>query len=107
MSGRADIRSGLVAAVLALGSNLGRLLEHKETAWASATFSGARHTIVLEFKGDAQVDAGERFIARLPEHEFILSGYLVADATITRAGFGLLPVRRLEVHAELLLLKED
>lgn len=99
-------RTGLVPAVLAIGSNLGRLLEHEEKAWNSISFNGARHTIVLEFKGDAQVAAGERFIERLPGHEFTLSGHKVCDATIKRVHFGQLPVPRLEVEAELLLVEE-
>ena len=107
MSERAQIRSGLVSAVLALGSNLGALLEHEQKNWESATFAGARHIITLEFKGEAAVEAGERLIDRLPEHEFALSGFLVADAQVRRVHFGPLPKPRLEIEAELLLLEHD
>lgn len=106
MSGRAHIRSGLVSAVLALGSNLGALLEHGEEPWSSPTYAGARHTMTLEFKGEDAVKAGERFVALLPDHQFLLSGFAVDDATIRRAHFGLLPEPRLEIEAVLMLREE-
>lgn len=103
MSERVQIRSGLVSSVLALGSNLGALLEHDEKPWSSPTYAGARHTMTLEFKGGDAVEAGERFIALLPDHKFLLSGFAVDDATIRRAHFGLLPEPRLEIEAVLML----
>ena len=106
MSERAQIRSGLVSAVLALGSNLGALLEHEQKNWESATFAGARHIITLEFKGEAAVEAGERLIDRLPEHEFALPGQLVADASVSAVDHALAPSPRLTVTCELLLLED-
>lgn len=84
-----------------------RRLSHVETPWASITFSGARHTVVLDFEGWDAVDEGEAFIAALPDHEFHLPGLLVADATIARSEQSLLPEPRLEVTVELLLLDQD
>lgn len=101
---RTDSRTGLIPAVLAVGSNLGRLIDHSEKAWNSATFSGARHTIVLEFVGKAQCAAAERFAVRLPTHEFMLAGHKVCDAKITRSHFGSDPQPRFEIEAELLLV---
>ena len=93
-------------ALMALGDFRGQVLRHGETAWASITFAGARHTLTLLFAGEQAVEAGERFIAALPEHEFTIPGELVADATVTEVEHRLLPAPRLVVHCELLLLEE-
>lgn len=81
-------------------------LSHQETAWASVTFSGARHSLTLAFEGWEAADDGEAFIAALPDHEFTLPGLLVADAAVVRSVQQLLPHPRLEVGIEVLLLEE-
>lgn len=49
--------------------------------WASATFSGARHEVTVEFPdGEAAI----RWLDALPEAEIILRGHLVADAVVIR-----------------------
>lgn len=93
-------------ALLALGEFRGQVIAHGEKAWASITFSGARHSLALLFAGEEAVEAGERFIAALPDHEFAIPGQLVADATVTEAEHRLLPHPRLAVQCELLLLEE-
>lgn len=93
-------------ALMALGDFRGQVITHTERAWASITFAGARHTLALLFAGEEAVEAGERFIAALPDHEFALPGHLVADATVTEAEHRLLPTPRLVVQCELLLLEE-
>jgi hypothetical protein len=85
----------------------GQILAHSETAWASVTFSGTRHRVELAFEGTEAVEAGERFIALLPEHEFAIPGQLVADATVVEVDHRLAPEPRLTVVAELLLLEES
>ena len=107
--GRAPQRSTadrLREALMTLGDHRGQVITHTEKAWASITFSGARHTLALLFAGDEAVEAGERFIAALPDHEFAILGQLVADAAITEAEHRLLPTPRLVVQCELLLLDE-
>jgi hypothetical protein len=47
--------------------------------WASVTFAGARHTVMLEAPATPAV---ERWLADLPEAEFSLPGHLVADIAI-------------------------
>lgn len=92
-------------ALMALGDFRGQVISHTEKAWASITFAGARHTLALLFAGHEAVEAGERFIAALPDHEFAIPGQLVADATVTEAEHRLLPHPRLAVQCELLLLE--
>lgn len=96
----------LLSAVLGMADGKAELIRHCERAWASATFTGSRHTIVLAFAGEEAVAAGETFLAQLPDHEFAIPGQLVADAVIVRADHAMLPQVRLEVEVELLLLED-
>ena len=95
------------SALAGLTGDHGIVLEHAEQAWASITFSGTRHEVVLEFLGSDAVAAGEELIERLPDHEFTLPGQLVADATITKVDHRFGAMERLEVTAVLLLLEES
>ncbi|MBC2664974.1 hypothetical protein H7F51_05560 [Novosphingobium flavum] len=96
----------LLGQILALADNRGELLRHAERAWASATFAGTRHTIALTFTGDEALAAGERLIDALPEHEFDISGHLVADAMVCAVEHSLLPEPVLTVELEVLLLED-
>ena len=96
----------LRAALMDLSQHRGQVVEHRETPWASITFAGSRHTVALVFVGPEAVEAGEAFIADLPEHEFTLPGQLVADATIGEVDHRLTPDPRLAVTCEVLLLEE-
>lgn len=93
-------------ALLMLAQGKASLLMHEEKAWASITFAGARHELMLDFDGRDAVAAGEDFIAALPDHEFAIPGQLVADAGVTEVEHRLLPEPRLVVQCELLLLEE-
>lgn len=84
----------------------GTVLAHSEKAWASITFAGTRHEVVLEFCGQEAVAGGEALIERLPDHEFTLPGQLVADATVTEVDHRFGAMERLQVTAVLLLLEE-
>ena len=97
---------GVVNAALALAGGHAELLRHSERPWASATFSGTRHSVLLEFTGDDGAAAAEHFIEALPEHEFVLPGKLVADAAVTSVEQTMAPEARVLVEAELLLLDD-
>ena len=97
----------LVSALMELAGRKAELVRHSERSWASATFSGTRHTVVLSFAGAEAVAAGEQFIDALPEHEFAIAAHLVADAAVVAVEHYALPEPRLEVTAELLLLEDD
>ena len=92
-------------ALLELARNEAQILSHCERRWASVTFTGARHRLELLFEGAEAIDAGELFIAELPEHEFDIPGQLVAEATVTEVDHRLQP-QRMQVSCELLLLEE-
>ena len=96
----------LLSALMELAGGKAELLRHAERNWASVTFCGTRHTIVLAFTGAEAVAAGEALIAALPDHEFAIPRQLVADAAVVAVEHSLLPEPRLEVTAELLLLED-
>ena len=96
----------LLSALMELAGRKAELVRHSERSWASATFSGTRHEVVLSFTGAEAVAAGELFIDTLPEHEFTIAGNLVADAAIAAVEHTALPEPKLVVTAELLLLEE-
>ncbi|MEO6151921.1 MAG: hypothetical protein ABIP24_02080 [Croceibacterium sp.] len=106
MRGERGAGARLREALSALAGHFGQILSHNEKSWASITFAGTRHRLVLEFVGEAGIAAGERFIVFLPEHEFTLPGQLVADATVIAVDHALFPEPRLSVTIELLLLDE-
>ena len=98
-------RELLAAALVALGENRGRIVSHSEKGWASITFAGTRHRVQMVFAGTEAVEAGECFIAFLPEHEFAIRGHLVADAAVVEVESTVEPPR-LSVICEILLLEE-
>ncbi|ABC63825.1 hypothetical protein [Erythrobacter litoralis] len=103
---RRSIGERLRSAILALAGGHGDVQHHAEKAWASITFAGTRHTLRLVFEGDEAVAQGEALVAALPNHEFAIPRQLVADATITAVESELLPVPRMLVECELLLLED-
>jgi hypothetical protein len=103
---RRSVADRLREALGVLAQGRAQVLTHNEIAWASVTFAGTRHRIELAFEGLEAVEAGESFIALLPEHEFAIPGQLVADAAVVAVDHRLAPAPRLLVTAELLLLEE-
>lgn len=93
-------------AVLALSDRSGEVSKHHETPWSSITFSGTRHELVIEFAGVDEVEAGERLIHQLPEHEFRIPGHLVADASVREIDHQFGTLETLQVTCVLLLLEE-
>lgn len=104
-SGARGSGARLTLALLELAQGHARLLSHSEKSWASITFAGTRHRYVFEFEGAEAVEAGECFIVFLPEHEFAISGQLVADAAVTGVEHMACPPL-MRITCELLLLEE-
>ncbi|WP_340586595.1 hypothetical protein [Erythrobacter alti] len=95
----------LSEALIALAEGKARIAKHSEKGWASITFAGARHRVEIVFKGADAVEAGECFIAFLPEHEFTIPGQLVADAAVTEVDHIVEPPSMV-VICEILMLEE-
>ena len=98
-------RERLAAALVSLANGHGRVSSHSERSWASITFAGARHRVQIVFEGEEQMEAGECFIAFLPEHEFAIPGQLVADAAVVAVD-SIVEPPSLTVTCEILLLEE-
>lgn len=96
----------LLRAVVALAGPHAELMEHSEAPWASVTFAGTRHAIVLHYQGWEACDAAEELIAALPEHEFAIPRTLVADAAVVRLDQVLLPEPQMTLELALLLLDD-
>ncbi|MCJ2186140.1 hypothetical protein [Novosphingobium beihaiensis] len=96
----------LLSEILQLAGRQVEFLHHAERPWSSATFSGSRHTVALAFSGADAIGQGEAYTHALPEHEFTIPGQLVADAAIVSVKHETLPVPRMTVAAELLLLED-
>ncbi len=96
----------LLRALLALAGQHAELMEHNEAPWASVTFAGTRHTIVLRYEGWEACDAAEALMAALPDHEFTIPRTLVADAAVVRLDQTLLPEPCMTVELALLLLDD-
>ena len=54
--------------------------------WASATFIGAQHRVILRFAGDDAAERAARFAEALPDAEFTIAGHIVADACVDEWG---------------------
>ena len=93
--------------VLALAGDKAELLAHTESVWQSATFNGLRHTSTLLFDGADAVADGEAFIAALPDAEMAVPHMLVVDAGVKFASHIVVPMQRMTVQIELLLITED
>jgi hypothetical protein len=82
MSRWPDAATLLERALIARAAAAGVLVEVADAEWvrwASATFTGARHMLVLTGTAGAQVHG---WIMALPEAEFTLRGHLVADLVV-------------------------
>ena len=80
---RRDAGDMLVTAMLDHGAG-GACVRRTGTRWASATFSGMRHAVVLHFTGADAVAQGRALAAGLDVYEFTLHGHIVADICVVR-----------------------
>lgn len=51
-------------------------------SWASVTFTGARHELVLRLSGEDASAAADAFLADLDVAEFRLRGHILADVAL-------------------------
>ena len=57
----------------------GEVIESRQTPWASATFSGARHHYILLVPGKAENPG----LSRIDQREFDLPGHVLADIVLS------------------------
>jgi hypothetical protein len=56
--------------------------EMNSRRWASVTFQGARHALVLRLGGEGAEAAAARFLSGLQARNFPLRGHLLADLSL-------------------------
>jgi hypothetical protein len=59
------------------------VISAKHTEWHSATFSGLKTCIEMTLRGANAAERAEAFGALLPDQEFNLRRYMVADIAVT------------------------
>ncbi|MGD9811576.1 MAG: hypothetical protein AB7U35_09625 [Sphingobium sp.] len=79
---RKDPLTRLTAQILRHAGPDSSVLTTSTRPWASATFVGARHRIVLKLEGEVQEQRAEELAALLPDAEFSISGHIVADLCV-------------------------
>ena len=84
MAALTDATSALLRAVTRnIGNFRGLFYEEiVSRAWASVTFTGARHRIVLRLEGEGAEGAAAAFVDTLEAAEFDLGGHIVADIAL-------------------------
>ncbi|PHR13606.1 MAG: hypothetical protein COA41_18115 [Sphingopyxis sp.] len=68
--------------IAALVGSLGLVTLQHERAWASITFSGTRYSFSIEWSGNRESNAMHDLVQSLPDHEFIVPRYFVADLLV-------------------------
>lgn len=81
---RRDCHGRLMTALLDRAGEDSEVMDSGITAWASATFIGARHQVTLALRGEDASARAEALIATLPEAEFTIAGHIVADLSVDR-----------------------
>jgi hypothetical protein len=79
-----DAATALLRALRAgVGGAVNFVLEElRSRAWASVTFSGARHEIAFRLEGGGAGEAAGRFLSGLGAAELPLRGHIVADIAL-------------------------
>lgn len=74
-----DAGNALRRAIGAIAPSASVVEEISSRSWASITFTGARHRIVLRLDGAGANEAADRLFENLKVAEFELRGHVVAD----------------------------
>ncbi len=75
--------SAIAKQLVALVQGAARVQAQGERPWASMTFSGTRYSFEIRWPTTTEPSARQKFAQILPDHEFLIPGYFVADAVIT------------------------
>lgn len=94
---RRDPGSLLASQLEALAGSRARVTLKRERPWASITFSGTRHSFAVDWPGAAESGDMENLATALPDHEFAIPGYFVADILVTEQSEARLLVEALSI----------
>lgn len=73
----------IASQIRALARGKASLHLDRERAWASVTFSGLRYCFSIEWPEASDASAAQDLARILPDQEFAIPGYFVADIVIT------------------------
>lgn len=79
---RRDPHTRLIAQLLGHAGPDSSVIATSSRPWASATFVGARHTLLLRLGGTDHGEQADRLMVSLPEAEFAIAGHIVADLCV-------------------------
>ncbi|HEX7874119.1 MAG TPA: hypothetical protein VF475_14485 [Sphingobium sp.] len=79
---RRDCHGRLIAALIDRAGPDSEIVDDRLSPWASATFVGARHEMVLILKGADAITRAIALARSLVEAEFTIPGHLVADLAV-------------------------
>lgn len=77
------VAARLIHSVLDLCGPGSELIGAHEREWASASFSGARHSLDLLVPANDEGSPLPDAVRLLPDHEFALTSQIVADCSVT------------------------
>ena len=80
---RKDPGSLLAGQIEALAGNRAIVTLDRERPWASITFAGTRHSLVVNWTSAADISVANNLAKILPEQEFAIPGYFIADLLVT------------------------
>lgn len=73
----------LASQIAALTAGRTSVTLKRERAWASVTFAGTRYSFAIMGAAGTDPAMMENLIQVLPNHEFAIPGYFVADVLVT------------------------
>lgn len=79
---RKDPHGRLLRDLLALAGPQASVLSASSKPWASATFQGSRHEVVMHFTGDGADVRAASMAETAPDAEFGIAGHIVADVSV-------------------------
>jgi|GEM_PF-372255 len=77
-----DPHTRVIAQLLELAGPDSSVIATSSRPWASATFVGVRHKIILRISGTDHAEHADHFTEALPEAEFSISGHIVAETCV-------------------------
>ena len=92
-----DPGSSIAEQIQALAGGRVRVILERERPWASITFTGTRHSFVIERTDATAPDDMDNLARALPEHEFAMRAYFLADILVTNQSESRLLVEALSI----------
>lgn len=80
--GRQDPGAMIAIQIEALTGGRANVTLNRERAWASITFAGTRYCFAIEWPDATEPVAIQRLAQTLPDHEFAIPGYFIADILV-------------------------